>query len=43
MVLLKPVVTLSIRIVDISGEIDVLKKLNTVPFTTSGVTILLLV
>ena len=42
MVLLKPVVTLSIRNVDISGEIDVLKKLNTVPFTISGSTVSLL-
>ena len=38
MVLLKAVVTLSISIVDISGEIEV-KKLNTVPFIVSGSTV----
>ena len=43
MVLLKAVATLSISIVDVSGEIEVLKKLNTVPFTISGVTVLILV
>ena len=42
MVLLKAVATLSISIVDVSGEIEVLKKLNTVPFTISGSTVSLL-